>query len=233
MKKLCLFLIAAMLLMPLFSSEYEKLKAMEDSGVQNADLFYNLGVTHWQLGDSGLAVQYFLKALNIDSAHSGARANLNYVTGLSEDRELYPKHGFLLRLTLQSYDFLNLDRLALISIILFFIFALSLSWLLFYDEEKERALPELITGITLLIFLIFAGLSGVKYYRFKNNNKAVMIEERADMMTEPRADSRRIAVVHEACILVVEKQQDDWALVRSPDGKSGWVQSSLLGFVSE
>ncbi|NLO44039.1 MAG: hypothetical protein GX106_03645 [Candidatus Cloacimonetes bacterium] len=233
MKKLWIFSIVLLMLLPLWGSEFERLKALEDSGVQNADLFYNLGVTHWQLGDSGLSVQYFLKALNIDSAHSGAKANMNYVIGLSEDRELYPKHGFLLRLAMQGYDFLNLDRLALTLVILFFIFVLSLSWLLFYDEEKERALPELITGIALLIFLVFALLSGVKYYRYKHNNKAVMIADRADMMTEPREDSRRIAVAHEACILVVEKQEGEWALVRSPDGKSGWVMTQQLGFIKE
>lgn len=232
-KRLTLLLMITMMILPLFASEFQKLKDIEASGVQNADLFYNLGVTHWQLGESGISALYFLKALNIDSAHIGAKANLNYVIGLSKDREVYPKQGFLLKLAYQSYDYLTLDRLAIFSLILFLILALSTAWLLFYDENKERALPELITGIIFVIFLSFAILSAVKYYRFTHNKKAVLIAESANLLSKPYLDSRRQGVIHEACIVVVERREGGWTLVRSPDGKSGWVSTSLLGFVSE
>jgi tetratricopeptide (TPR) repeat protein len=73
----------------------------------NPDLYYNLGVTYWQTGQSGMASLYFLKALHLDSAHKAARENLNYSIRLSKDRDLYPQRLFLVRVFLEVYDFMN------------------------------------------------------------------------------------------------------------------------------
>lgn len=212
-------------------SEYDRLKALAAEGIQNADLYYNLGVTYWQTGQSGMANLYFLKALNINSAHKPAKENLNYVIALSEDRDLYPEQLFLVRVFFEVYDFLNLNRMAILTLVLLILSAISLSWLLHYDPHKERGLPSLVFGICLVLFLTSAVFLGVKSYRQAFNSKAVVLAPEAELRAEPEAQAKRVALVHEALILVVEKAEAEWSLVRTPDGKSGWIPNQKIGKV--
>lgn len=212
-------------------SEYDRLKALDEKGIQNSDLYYNLGVTYWQTGQSGMANLYFLKALNVNSAHKLAKENLNYVIALSEDQELYPEQLFLVRVFLEAYDFLNLDRLAILSLVLLILSAISLSWLLHYDPQKERGLPSLAFGICIILFLTSAVFLGIKCYRQAFNSKAVVLAAEAELRAEHEAEAKRVAIVHEALILVVEKAEAEWTLVRTPDGKSGWIPNQKIGKV--
>ncbi len=232
-KKMMLSLAVLLLTSMLWGSEFDHWKRLEESGVQNADLYYNLGVTYWQTGESGMANLYFLKALNLDSAHKSAKANLNYVITLSADQDLYPERLFLLRLFYEIYDFMNLNRMALLTLLGFLFTALSLSWLLHYDPAKERGLPTLILSISLLLFLGSAIFLGIKAYRQSHNSKAVLIVDQAELRVEPDPEASRVAVIHEALILDAEQEEGSWVLVRCPDGKSGWLPGESIRRVLE
>lgn len=218
-------LLSTLVFCGLTASEFDEFRALEEQGIQNADLYYNLGVTYWQLGQSGMANLYFLKALNLDSAHKPAKENLNYVIALSPDRELYPERLFLLKVFWEVYDYLNLNRMAILTLLIFLTCALSLSWLMHYDPEKELGLPSLIFGICLFLLISSISFLGVKAYRQTHNSKAVLVTAQAELRSEAEHKASRVAVIHEALILVVEKSRQDWSLVRLPDGNSGWIQS--------
>jgi hypothetical protein len=228
MKRLLLTLIGALLLFGLQANALEQMKSLEAEGVRNADLYYNLGVGYWQTGQSGMANLYFLKALNLDSAHKSASENLEYVTGVSQDKDIYPQRLFLVRVFFRAYDFMTLNRMAIMSLILLLLCALSAHWLLHYDPEKERALPTLITGIFFVLFLISAIFLTVKAYRQAFNAKAVVISAKADLRSAADTEASRVAVIHEALILIIEKETEGWCLVRLPDGNEGWLPEADL-----
>ena len=231
MKWLSWILVLLCMASSLHSSEFDRLKQVEEQGTKNPDLFYNLGVTYWQTGQSGMASLYFLKALNLDSAHRQARENLNYVIELSVDRDLYPSRVFLIQLFLKFYDSLNLNRMALITLSLLFLSALGALWYLNYDPQKERDLPALIWGISLFLLLVSGTLTGFKAYRRSHNRQAVVISEQAELCAEPKDDAERTALIHEALILQVRKYQGDWALVSLPDGSEGWLPKAKIAVV--
>jgi len=213
------------------ASEFDRLRMMEERGVQNADLYYNLGVTYWQIGQSGMANLYFLKALNLDSAHKLAKENLNYAISLSADRELYPPKPFLLRLFYEIYDFMNLNRIASLSLLLLLLTAATFSWLLHYDPSKERELPTLVFGISLFLLLSSVVFLSIKAYRRAHNPKAVLLQSEANLRSEADPEAQRVAVIHEAIIMDVLRDEGEWSLVRLPDGSSGWLKSDAIGRV--
>ncbi len=180
-----------------------------------------------------MANLYFLKALNLDSAHKPAKENLNYVIKLSQDRDLYPEHLFLVRIFWEVYDYLNLNRMAILTLILLLATALSLSWLMHYDPDKERGLPSLIFGICLFLLLSSTGFLGVKAYRQTHNRKAVLINSQAELKAEADPQADRVAVIHEALILIVEENGQGWSLVRLPDGNSGWIEDADIRRVAQ
>lgn len=226
-----LLILSTLIFGGLAASEFDQLKALEEQGLQNPDLYYNLGVTYWQLGQSGMANLYFLRALNLDSAHKLAKENLGFVTALSQDRQLYPQQLFLLRVFWEVYDYLNLNRMAILTLTLLLLSALSLSWLLHYDPDKERGLPSLIFGICLFLLLSSTTFLGIKAYRQAHNSKAVLIQSQAELRAEPELKASRVAVIHEALILKVEASKPGWSLVRLPDGNSGWIESAAIAKV--
>lgn len=235
MKALFITILVCIIFSSLFSenhiSDFDHLSSLQKSGVRNADLFYNLGVVYWQSGQSGLSTLYFLRALNVDSAHKLAKENLEYVVGLSQDKGLYPNHQFLVRAAFEIYDFLNINRLAIITLVLLLGTVLSLHWLLFYDENKERGFPILVFSIVLCIFLFFASITFVKAYRQTHNNKAVVTTPMAKIMVEADENASKLADVHEGLILVIEYTGTVWSKVHLPDGVTGWVLSSNISKV--
>nr|MDK2851305.1 hypothetical protein [Candidatus Cloacimonadota bacterium] len=217
----------------LIASEFDRLKMIEGHGIKNADLYYNLGVTYWQSGQTGMANLYFLKALNLDSAHKLAKENLNYSISLSPDRELYPQRPYLLRLFYEIYDFMNLNRLAVLCLVLLLISALLLNWLMHYNPQKERDLPILIFSISLFFLIVSSAFLTVKAYRQVHNPKVVLLTEQAELRAEADPDTPRVAVVHEGIIMDIIEEDGDWYLLRLPDGKSGWLKAEAVSRVVE
>lgn len=233
MKKWLLWLIVLLTWSLASASEFDKLQKLEQDGLVNADLYYNLGVANWQMGNSGVANLYFLKALNTNSSHKQAKENLQYVIDVSQDKDLYSERLFLVRAFLNLYDFFTLNRLAIVCLVLLFVSILALHWLLHYDPEKEKGLPTLVLGICLFLFAVAVVLAGVKGFRQKFNDKAVVILPEATLRKDGTEDSSRVAVLHEALIVHVEKETASMSFVRLPDGNSGWVDSSAIRKVVE
>ncbi len=202
----------------------EAVKLAEKS--RNADLYYNLGVDFFSLGEVGSANLYFLRALNIDSAHKYARANLETTIRLGQDARLYPEHLFLVRVFLQILDFFSVNRLAVISLILLLATAGVLVWLLFFDPEKERALPILLLAFFLLLCLASFIALGIKSYQQKNNSRAVL-QAAVSSFYPPKGDAA-LFQVHAGLWVKVLNDKGAYWLVQLPDGQTGRIKAADL-----
>lgn len=233
MKRFVLILVLITAIFIVEANEFERLKTIEARGIQNPDLYYNLGVTYWQTGQSGMATLYFLKTLNLNSAHKLAKENLNYALNLSQDRDLYTPKLFLVDLFMQVYDYMNLNRLALLSLVFLLFACISFIWFVDYDPNKERGLPSLILGACLFFLLISISFLGFKAYRRNHNNLAVLVVESAELRSEPDASAARVAQIHEGIILSMRKVESHWTLVNLPNGQSGWIELRNIATVIE
>lgn len=193
---------------------------------RNADRYYNLGVDYFTLGEVGQANLYFLRALNINSAHKYARANLDTSTRLGQDARLYPEHLFLVRVFLLVLDFFSVNRLAWISLILLFVSALLFIWLLYYDPEKERALPILLLALFLLLCISSFTALGIKSYQQKRNSHAVL-QASVSPFYPPKGNTA-LFEVHAGLVLQVLNDKGTYWLVRLPDGQTGRLKASDL-----
>ncbi|HQQ67650.1 MAG TPA: SH3 domain-containing protein, partial [Candidatus Cloacimonadota bacterium] len=147
------------------------------------------------------------------------------------DKDLYPQRLFLVRVFFAAYDFMNVNRMAILCLVLLLLASLSLHWLMHYDPEKERAFPELISGIAVVLFIVSGIFLGIKAYRQAFNNKAVVIADTAELRSEADQSASRLALIHEALVLNVEKTRGEWCLVRTPDGNTGWLPAADLARV--
>ncbi len=192
----------------------------------NADLLYNIGVDFFRQGDAGHANLYFLRALNLNSAHKQARANLDTSLRLGQDARLYPEHLFLIRVLYQLLDFFSVNRLAVLSLLFLGLSSLALIWLLFYDPNKERALPILVlTALLLVTGFDFSALA-VKSYQQSHNNKAVVVVQ--SMPLYPPRGNTPLFNVHAGLTVKVLNGKGQYWLVRMPDGQTGRLKAETL-----
>jgi glucan phosphoethanolaminetransferase (alkaline phosphatase superfamily) len=134
---------------------------------------------------------------------------------------------------LEAYDFMNLNRMAILSLVLLVLTALSLIWYVNYDPEKEKGLPGLVLSILLLLLLTSIAFMSFKAYRRAHNMQAVLLENSAELREEADSGSARVAKIHEGVIVDIQKSSGEWMLVRLPNGQSGWIEDKLIARVMD
>ncbi len=210
----------------------QQLQKQVDSGIRNADLYYNIGVCHYHLGSSGNAVLWFLRALNLDSSHKPARENLDFIQNQLPQEYQAPPRLFLVQILFTVYDFLSLNRLALIALLALLLVVICGHWLLHYSPDKEKGLPVLLLGLALVILLVSGSALAVKYHRFRNNRKAVISLEATALLAAPDPSKAPVSMLPEGLIVIVRSSSGSFLQVLLPDGSSGWVKASTLQRVS-
>lgn len=211
-----------------YEIKLQELNTLEQKGIRNADLYNNIGICHFHTGKKGIAMLYFLRALNLNSAHKEARENLDYIIDISPDKALYPQHAYLVQLFFRFYNYMNINRLSIVVLILFALFVLSLHWLMHYDESREKALPILIMLIAFFILGSFSAMLITKYQRMRYNPKAVVSATETDGYDGSGEQYNRLFTIREATIVQIEESDGKWSLVSLPNGISGWVKSNDL-----
>ena len=199
----------------------------ESSGLRNPDLYYNIGVNYYHLGQSGKATLYFLRALNLDSAHKPAQQNLEFIQSLDHETIKSPTRSFVSQVILRIYDNFSLNRLALLLLTLILMLALSAHWLLHYPTEKEKGLPVLVLGVVAFVFLLTATTYLVKHHRYSHNSKAVVISGSADIYASPN-ESRALQILPEASILQLQETSGSRTRVILADGFTGWMENNAF-----
>ena len=115
-----------------------KLENIEKQGIKDADLYYDIGVCHHRLGNIGYATLYYLRALNLDSAHTQSRHNLNVLRKLNPDA-FEPKNLYLIELLKRIIAWLNYPRLAVLILIFSLLTVICINWLIHLKPDEARA----------------------------------------------------------------------------------------------
>lgn len=208
---------------PDYKQTLAELSKLEEKGIRNPDLYYNLGVCQAHLGNESQAVLYFLRALNLNSAHREARHNLDYIISLSPDQELYPRQQFIGNLSRSLGQWFNLNRIALFTILLLILAALALHWLLHYPRDKEKGLPVLLTVLAVLLLLgLLTGLIS-KLYHQRTNPQAVVQAAVTQLYPEANTKVKSLRSLHQNLIVEIEESKGDWCRIKLPNGIEGWV----------
>lgn len=234
MKKISVISLILLLMSLILFAETNSLTTTaptNEKDIHNADFYYNKGVDYYAKGNQGLANLYYLKALNLDTAHKFARSNLELSLRLSTDNKLYPQRLFLVRVLFQGLDFFSVNRLAIISLLLLFFTVAALAWLMFYNPDEERALPILVFSFLCLLCLSSYILLGVKSYRQTHNKLAVVLSSSEQVLPPSRAGKKAIAEVHEGLVVTLINVKDDMANVRLPNGLLGKLPAKSLAKV--
>ncbi|MBI9031518.1 hypothetical protein JEZ13_05915 [bacterium] len=157
---------------------YDAIELYKELEKQSNDpnLYYNFGVCYEQINEPGLAVLYYKRALLIDSSHTEARSALEQIESSIISANI-AESSFTNRLLFAMYNWLNINRLAVI----IFLLILTLGALIYLYLSDKFALSifakRFFLTLTIFILSIFILISLVKFSRFANNKEVIIVQK--------------------------------------------------------
>lgn len=209
-----------------FESALYAFSQLENEGIINANLFYNIGNCHFRLGNIGKAILYYKKTLKEKSNHEAAHRNLNYALTFTQDKQGTNSEDVVRSFWKKTYDSLSLNLLAVIVLILFAAIILLICIMIVRFRGREKTVPVFITSI-LLVFLIFFILLGtLKWQNYHHSSHAVLLAKSAIGYSGPSQEFVRVFTIHEGMIFQIERTENNWSLIKLENGLGGWIQAN-------
>lgn len=195
-----------------------------DLGIENGEVYYNLGNCFLKLGKAGYAILCYEKAMRYIPGDSDLKANMNYARSFMEAEPGGGSwHGqILIRAIEAPFRSFNLNTVAAIAITLYLL-VVALTVLNMTANAFAKKLRPIYFTILVIFFLTVLAF-GLRYYKEEFYKRAVVIQKEAEARYEPIEKSTPYYKVYEGQNVVVLKTESGWRQIRRSDGKSGWIK---------
>ncbi len=198
---------------------------LENEDIINADLFYNIGSSYFRMGNLGKSILYYKKALKIKANHKSAGRDLEFVLSLTQDKQLDNKEDLFTQIWNKVFSQIDINLLAIILFLLFFIIVFLLNFILLKYQQRDRSIPLFFLSIFIIFFLLTCFFSYLKWKDYQNINEAVLLSQSAIGYSGPDQGFTRVFTIHEGMVFSVEKKEDNWSLIKLPNGLGGWIKT--------
>jgi len=206
------------------AAAYEKILGY---GIRDPRVHYNLGNAYAKLGRLGPAILHYERALRLDPSDAEARDNLAFVRGRIRDRVAPPDLPYPLAVLTGSLGRLPLDLVAWVFLFLYLLtvgligaIPLAGGWL------GRRVLGYCALGAGVLAAAAGGGLAYV--VQQTTAPCAIVMEDRADVLSGPAEDNTILFTVHEGTRLEVRNARGGWYQVSLPNALSGWIRAGQV-----
>lgn len=214
-----------------YEAAAQTLEELVDEGYQSSALFYNLGNTYYRLGQKGMAVLNYEKALLLAPKDREIQDNLAFVKSQLSG-EIIPLEVFpLIALWQNIQQSLSSNSWTWLGLLLFWMgMGGILAWLLF--PQRKRKVRGFSLGLTSLFLCIlpFVMASGRKT-TLVAADKAVIVSEESSLYVSPSEGSEVIYSLFEGATVRTLEPLQDWYKVYLANGYQGWVPRESLALV--
>lgn len=209
-----------------FETALKSFSQLENEGIINADLFYNIGNCHFRLGNIGEAILYYKKALKEQSNHEAARRNLNYALTFTQDKQGTNNEDVVRSFWKKTYDSLSLNLLAFLILIFFAAIVFMICIMIIRYRGREKTVPFFITSILIVFMIVFVLLGFLKWQDYHHSKQAVLLSKSAIGYSGPSQEFVRVFTIHEGMIFQIERTENDWSLIKLANGLGGWIPTN-------
>ncbi len=205
-------------------SAYEKILAY---GVYDPRVHYNLGNAFFRSGRLGPSILQYERARKLDPGDAEARQNLVVARSQIRDRVAEPELQFPVLAVRDLLDGTSPNRMTFLFLLFYIpttalIGAIPLS----RDAVRRRVFAYSAAVVGLCTVVALGGL-GYKIHD-ATSERAIVMEERVDVLAGPGEDNTVLFTVHEGTRLDVRNRREDWFQVSLPNAGSGWIPASAV-----
>ncbi|HOO42870.1 MAG TPA: tetratricopeptide repeat protein [Bacteroidales bacterium] len=204
---------------------------IENSGVESADLYYNIGNTYFKMRYMAYAVLYYEKALRLSPNDPDIAYNLEIAREQCIDRIEPVPTFFVADWIRESHQIMSSDKWAVLSVGILLLAILFFMLFLFARGVRFRKAAFI---LSLVIFL-FALTTTVFAWQAKNQatrkDIAIVLAAVSPVKAAPDIQGKDLLVIHEGTRVRVLEEMGSWARIELEDGRQGWVALNEIVFV--
>ncbi|MFC1709611.1 hypothetical protein ACFL2J_06125 [Candidatus Omnitrophota bacterium] len=198
-------------------------------GLESGPLYYNLANAYFKSGSLGKAMLNYLRAKRLSPKDADLISNLAYAQSLVKGGVVARERIWIGRMFYRLVDSFSLNKITLISMILYFILSiLIIAFVLMRNCKKALSHASL---AALALFIISASLFYTQYSRIVVQREAVVVSEKSDSRFEPFIDATTFFTLYEGEKVNMVTSEKGWIKIRRLDGKQGWIKESDIEFI--
>lgn len=202
-------------------------EAVADSGLESADLYYNIGNAFFKQEMYGRAILNYERALKTDPSHADARFNLAFAQEFVQDDIDSVPEFFLRTWTRKACRILSSDAWTVLFLVFLAVaLALALTFILSASLSARKA--GFFGGVAaLLLSLSCLGFSCMQWSAYRSTDRAIVLKAVSPVKSAPGADSSKdLFILHEGTAVTVLDEVGGWANIQLSDGRQGWMSVS-------
>jgi tetratricopeptide (TPR) repeat protein len=231
-----------------YAGAIELYEGLEADGVENADLYYNLGNSYYKTANLGKAVLYYQRALRVSPRNSDARDNLALVRMQLKDKQFVTSQNRLLRLLIWFHNNLSAKEMVIFTSLSWVAFCLIILLAIYRETSTVRTFyrwvsvisPGRLLGLRMAqdfavaaviaaLLLVTSGYSGFeKLQRERKEIGAVVLLEEIPVYSSPTEDATLQFKIHSGTMVDIVERRPKWVRIRLPGRLSGWVESKAV-----
>lgn len=206
-----------------YAAAIKKLSFVSENGIENPDLYYNLGNAYLKNGELGYAVLWYERAAQLIPNDADLKFNLDYarsqVKDIKEDRK-----KSVIKILFFWKHLLNAPTIQWMAIILNAVF-----WLLLVIRFMANKKPsKMFCWFSVILALVFIMTALYNYYEEKHFKQAVIISDSVSVRSGLAEDSTELFILHEGTKVDVKKERNGYYRIYFSKGKIGWLKKSQV-----
>ena len=215
-----------------FERAIDEWRSCVDNGIEDADLYYNLGNAYFRGGKLGFSIFYYKKALRLRADDDDILHNLKYAQAMTRDKvEDEEEENPILSALFKVHHALSLK--AQLFVLLAMFWAIMLVFIARRLTPGERA-KNICTGIVFVLtaaLCVVGASAGYKVFVLETEITGVVTASDADVTSAPNDKSQTLNTLSEGTSFEVISVQGNFAEIRLGEKIKGFVKLSEVGIV--
>lgn len=209
-----------------YQDAIDNYEAVVGQGLQNAELYYNLGNAYFKIKNIPAAILNYERAYRLNPNNEDIRFNLDLAKTYTVDKiEALPEFFFVsfVKRVKSEYSSNSWAYIAAIS------FAATLALILFFWFSSSFSVRRLAfsLGIPLvLIFVVSLMFSVSLKDRAIAQNEAIVFAPVVSVKSSPDNSGKDLFILHAGTKVELVRPLGDWYEVKIADGNKGWLLKS-------
>jgi tetratricopeptide (TPR) repeat protein len=212
------------------SKDYDKaikeLESIAQSGVQNGDLYYDLGNAYLKDDQLGRAILWYERALKLRPNDPDLRFNAQYARSLTrdaaDDKAVSPWRIFFF------WKYRLSQRTVILLAVVFNLLFWSMLIACHMSNRRGLRYAAMAVAAPAVIFMMTALFN---YYEAAYIRHGIVLDEKASVRSGLDRTSTELFVLHAGTKLRVLKQNQSHLQIRFGKDKIGWIEREAVGLI--
>lgn len=196
-----------------------------EKGLENGNLYYNMGNAFLKLGKLGRAILCYEKAKRLIPHDSDLKANLAYARSLVESPDAGGSNVIINGINRIFAEY-NLREIIFSATILYLAILIIIALSIFKPFVMQRF--RIVLWLLIILLAVDLAGTGIRYFNEQVLRRGIVVQKEVQCKYEPIEKSTTYYTLREGADVIIEKTRDGWTQIRRPDGKIGWVKKEAV-----